>query len=548
MFVRTKVVRRGQKQYRYLQLVQNERIDGKVRQKVVCSLGRLDSLDESQIDGIVRALARYTDQAHVLRHIEALHLHEATHWGDIWVLTRLWQDIGLPDIFASLLSKRHFEIDVECALRAMVLNRCIAPASKRATYDWVNQHVRFPHADEIALHHFYRALDFLVQEQHAWEAALYHREMDLFSLDVSLVFYDTTLVSVYGDGEQADLIQPSRRSRRTQLKELLLGLVLSRDGMPLAHEVLPGNTPDVTTVTEVTQRLQQRFGIQRCIFVGDRGMFSGDNLTALEALKYEYVLGVPLRKLSEVRQEVLSRPGRYQVLSDNLHIKQVTVGEVTVGEHRYVLCHNPKQAQRDAAIREAFLKTLQDEIQQLQGKQHTLQYRELIAHRRKRRYLRILKDGSLRLHRAQVAEDARYDGKHVLRTNTTLSSEEVAQSYRSLRQIEQSFHSLKSLEEVAPVYHWTDERIRGHVAVCVLAHWLERFLERKLRDSGYEGSVATALKALGRLKSVLVELNGQWFQFRTEADPEVARIIQALGYRLPRRIEPLLEVAQQGSE
>lgn len=533
MFVRTKVIRRGQKEYRYLQIVENQRVNGRVQQKVLLHLGRLEDVDPAQVDGLVGALAGYTQQAQVLRHIEDLHLHQARNWGDLWVLTQLWEEVGFPRIFARLLERRRYAIDIERALRAMAFNRCLDPCSKLATYEWVRQEVAFPEGEEVALHHFYRALDFLHQEQAAWEAALYEQEMNLFNLDVSLVFYDTTLVSVYGDHPQT-LAKASRRSGRTHLKELLIGLVLSRDGLPVAHEVLAGNTVDVNTVQAVAQRLRERFGIRRCIFVGDGGMFSDDNLKELEDLQFEYILGAPLRKLKEVRDQVLATPGRYSPVAENLRVKQVEIEG-----RRYILCHNPKEEKRDAALREAFVQSLEAEITGPAGQPGTVAYQELLAHRKKRRYLRVLKDGTLRMNPAAVRAEARYDGKHVLRTNTDLGGDEVAQSYRSLIRVEQSFHSLKSLEEVAPVYHWNEERVCGHVAACVLGHWLERLLERKLREGGYTESVSTALRELGRLKSVEVELHGQWFHFRTEASPAVNEIVQALGYRLPPRVQPL---------
>jgi len=533
MFVRTKMIRRGQKEYKYLQLVENQRVDGRVKQKVIFTLGRVEKVDRSQVDQIIAAFGKYTQHAHVLRHIEELHLHNARNWGDIWTLSRLWDEVGFIQIFADILESRQFEIDIERAIRATVFNRCVDPCSKLATHEWIQREVAFPGADDIALHHFYRALDFLHQEQEAWETALYNREMNLFTLDVSLVFYDTTLVSVYGEHPDT-LAQPSRRSRRTHLKELLIGLVLSRDGLPLAHEVLPGNTADVSTVKEITQRLRTRFGIKRCIFVGDAGMLSQANLEHLEGQEYEYIMGTPLRKLKEVRERVLATPGRYSSLAENLRIKHVHLDG-----RRYILCHNPKEQKRDAALREAFLQSLEAEVASLEGKQGNQDYKDVLAHKRKRGYLRVLKDGTLRINRTKARAEARYDGKHVIRTNTELTGAEVAENYHALKRIEQSFHSLKSIEEVAPVYHWTDERVRGHVAACVLGHWLERLMERKLREGGYPESVSTALRELGRVKSVEVELNGQWFRFRTEASPAVAGILKALGYRLPSRVEPL---------
>ena len=165
MFVRTKIISRGQKEYKYLQLVENQRVNGRVKQKVIFTLGRVEQVDRNQVDQIIAAFGKYAQHAHVLRHIEELHLHNARNWGDIWVLSRLWDEVGLTQIFADILQHRSFEIDIERAIRATVFNRCVDPCSKLATHEWIQQEVAFPEADDIALHHFYRALDFLSQEQ-----------------------------------------------------------------------------------------------------------------------------------------------------------------------------------------------------------------------------------------------------------------------------------------------------------------------------------------------------------------------------------------------
>ena len=149
MFVRTKVIRRGEKQYRYLQLVENHRENGRVRQKVVLNLGRVESFDPTEVDQLVGALRDYTQHAQVLRSIEALHLHHARNWGDIWVLTRLWEEVGFAQLLSDILARRRFEVDIERALRAIVFNRCLCACSKLAAHRWVQQEVYFPESQEI---------------------------------------------------------------------------------------------------------------------------------------------------------------------------------------------------------------------------------------------------------------------------------------------------------------------------------------------------------------------------------------------------------------
>ncbi|PTD93555.1 IS1634 family transposase [archaeon SCG-AAA382B04] len=443
----------------------------------------------------------------------------------------MWKEVGLDQVVKRALQKRDFQFDVQAALKGVIFNRLINPGSELSVMEWLERDIHFPQGDELELHHLYRSLDFLVEEKEKIEAGLFNRLLDLFSMDTDVVFYDTTLVSYRGEGGGNGLVQYSRNKE----KEFLVGLMLSRDGFPFAHQVLPGNTADVSTVEAVADKLSERFSVGRCLFVADRGMISGSNLEYLEDQGRNYVVGVPARKYKGVRDVVLSTRGRYHSIKDNLRVK-----ETELKGKRYIICHNPKEAKRVELKRSSIVEKLEDEIDGLNPE--TQKAHRLLSHPTKSKYLRQLKDGTLRIDRGQVREEARFDGKYVLVTNDyDLSSGELATTYRKLKRIEQSFHSLKSLEEVTPVYHRTPQRMKGHIFVCVLAHLLERALQKRLREEEVDLTVPQAIRELGRMKAVEMEVDGEPYLFRTEASKEANQVFKAMHMRPPTRVRELEE-------
>ena len=527
MFLRRKILRQSGKEYVYWQLVENERRNGKVRQKVICTIGREEEMDRDRVDKMVAALAGQTHKLQVLDLEKDLILKHTREYGALVVLQRLWDELGIGEEIRRQIRDRAFTFDVEAAIRGMVFNRLLDPFSDRGTYDWLVNDADFPEAKSLSLHQLYRALDVLHEYKEPIEEGLFLRMRDLFSLDVSLVFYDATLIRSYG--RESELIQYGRDGEL----EFLLTLANSREGLPFAHEVEPGATADVSTVKRMVDALQRRFHITHCIFVGDRGMLSEENLELLREAGIHYIVGCPLRRAGEVRDVVLAWPGRYREVAENLRVK-----EVRVEDRRYIVCFNPIEAEYDRQTRESIVEELRAELEGLDP--WSRKAARLYSHPGKGRYLMRLDDGRICLDEARIQEEARYDGKYVIRTSyEQLDNTEVAKAYRDLQTIERSFRSLKSLEEINPVYHWRERRIRAHVHVCVLAHLLERYLEKKLHAKGIKMTAAEALKHLSRIKSAHMDIKGTMYRLRSEASPEAVTIFQALGYRIPPRIEPL---------
>lgn len=560
-FVRRKTVRNGKKKYVYLQLVRNERVGGRHVQRVLQNLGREDLIDRDEVDRTVAALAPFTAKAIVLKGPEEIDFKSAKSFGDFFLADQMWRQLGLDVAVQEHPRDSRRKFDLELLIRCMVFNRLLWPISKLAATRWVRRDVDFPGLEEgVDVDHLYEAMDHLGRRKEAIEAHLYGRLMTLFNLDVSLVFYDTTLAHFEGDGMER-LVRFSRKNKRLEKKEILICVVMSKDGFPIFHEVLPGNRNDVSTVVSIVRKLKRRFRIKECVFVGDGGMHSEDNIRVIEKeLKYRTIVGVPLRGRAVVRDEILRRPGRYHTIKKNLRVK-----EVDVDGQRYILGFNPEEARREKSRRIHLLETLQKKIDALPRAKDPIRARaKILADPQRARYLwrpkkkkrkagnppdqaapKQSKKKEPRLHRLRidwnrVRQSARYDGKHVIQTNAPLDRDEVARVYRDLQRLEYCFKHLKSAAiRVRPVFHWKDRRIRAHVLICIIALVIERMLQRRLDDAGVDIEAPRALEELAAVRAAIQVIQGRAYRYRNEPSDEVERILKACKVRLPPRVQEL---------
>jgi hypothetical protein len=494
----------------HLQLVESVWNPHKKRSEVriLHNCGRAeDPKTTERLRNLARSILKRCDPEEIVQHSAQWRLVDTWPYGPLYVLEALWQRLGLADIVTEQLKGRKLDFPVERALFAMVANRACAPCSKLSCYEqWLREDVRIEGTDTLDLHHLYRAMDLLEAYKEDIEQALYFRLADLLNLDVELIFYDTTSLHFeidemdQGHGDD-DLVEGSMaagsktykaprkrglsKNGRADAPQIVVGLAVTRDGLPVRHWVFPGNTVDVSTVAQVKDDLKG-WKLSRCVFVGDAGMVSQDNLTKLSVSGGKYIVCMPMRRGDEVTHEVLQRPGRYQRVADNLRVKEVVVGE---GERRrrYVVCHNPEEEKRQRAHRRQVLNELEAELaslQEVRGESHSKRVCQLRASRRYGRYLRLTKGGLLRIDAAKQRLEAQLDGKFVVHSNDdSLTPADLALGYKQLQRVEEAWRSLKSGLRVRPVYHWAVHRIHAHVALSVLALLLERVIEQACGDT-----------------------------------------------------------------
>ena len=549
----------------YLLLVESERVDGRIKQRVLLRLGRLDQLQASgQLDSLLASLGRFSDKLVVLgAHDRGESVTTRTRSiGPALIFERLWHECGIGPVLRELLSERRFEFPLERAVFMTVLHRLFVSGSDRAAERWMRSQA-IAGTEQLSLHHLYRTMGFLGEplasasqakaptktsakpkvsddarhelrtRKDVIEETLFARRRDLFT-DVELVFFDTTSIYFEGEGGHSLGQRGHSKDHRPDLKQMVVGMVLDNAGNPLCSTMWPGNTTDVTSLAPVVARLQQHFGVQRVCIVADRGMISDATIADIESRGWQYILGVRMRRTKEARDEVLSRAGRFHTVhakSDDAKAPSpLQVKEVWVDDRRYIVCRNEDQAIKDAHDRLAIVAAL---VQALERGDKTL-----IGNNGFRRFVSGSR-GSWRVDEAKVADEARYDGKWVLRTNTDLAATQVALKYKQLWTVEAIFRTMKSTLDTRPIFHKTDDTIRGHVFCSFLALVLRKALQDRLDAKGHELEWAHIVDDLHGLQEIELTVQGKAYRLRTETKGTIAAVFSACGVGLPPTLHPM---------
>lgn len=534
--------------YEYVQLVHNQRVNGKVRQQVLLTLGRLDVLrDTGQIDALLDSMARFAEHSAVLNAHQQGRVRPAAtiKIGPALVFERLWKELGLPQILEQLLQQRRFEFAVERVVFMTVLHRLFDPGSDRAAEFW-RQDYAIRGVEDLELQHSYRTMGWLGEplpdgeQVHATglgprcakdliEEAMFARRRDLFS-GLDMVFFDTSSLHFEGQGGESIGQYGHSKNHRPDLRQMIIGAVLDESGRPLCCELWPGNTTDVKTLIPVVDRLRKRFSIRRICVVSDRGMISKRTMQALAAddRGVRFILGARLRAVKEIREQVLSDPGEFQEVygpkTCSHDPSPLQVKEVRIAERRYVVCYNPDQATKDRADREAIVAALSDKLKQGD--------KSLVGNKGYRKYLKAVEGKRFEIDRAKVESEAKFDGIWVLQTDTALSAAEVALKYKELWMVEAAFRSLKSVLETRPIYHKCDDTIRGHVFCSFLALVLLKELLARMQSRGWVVEWERLKADLDALEEITVESSGKRFVIRSRTRGDAGKALQAAGVAL----------------
>lgn len=544
MFLRIKKSGKNQ----YLQIVENHREGKRTVQRVISTLGRLDRLREKgDIEKLVHSLAKYSEKVMLILSGRSDVSATSKKIGPSLIFDRLWEKLGVKKVIKRLLSNRKFEFDVERAIYLTVLHRLFISGSDRSCERWRRDYL-IEGAENLSLHHSYRAMAWvgepLADQNEAIpfttrcikdeiEEGIFFENRNLFTgLDV--VFFDTT--SIYFEGAGGETIGKKGHSKdhRPDCNQMVVGVTIDNKGKPICCEMWPGNTTDVKTLIPVVDRIRTRFNVGQFCVVADRGMISKDTIGKLKSKNISYILGVRMRKQKEVKEEALSRGGRYKEIYPESKIKKdpspLKVKEVVVNGDRYIVCVNEKEVRKDAADRRAIVESLKEK---LKGGAKTL-----IGNKGYRKYIKVER-GSMGIDLDKIKAEERYDGKWVLQTNTDLRTEEVAVKYKQLWEVEYAFRDIKSILETRPIFHKRDETIRGHVFCSFLALALRKELFRRLEEAGHSFEWADIKRDLKSLQETVIEDKGKSLAIRSKCMGSCGKVFQTAGVAIPPTIREL---------
>ena len=504
MFVRTATRRnKDGSTVRYLQLVHNEwdPATKSAKMRVLHNFGREDQIDKAAIERLAGSLCRLLDpgRAAALRE-PGLSYQGSVAFGGPWLLDQLWQRLGIGAILTARLARTRRDAVAERVLFALVANRALDPSSKLAAAHWAGRKAYIHGLPETSDDACYRAMDWLHQVKDAVEQEIFHQVANLLNLEVDLLFFDTT--STYFELDEQDEPVPrdkngnatddeqkaaegkptgfraygKSKDHRDDLPQVVIGMAVTRDGIPVRVWCWPGNTADSTLIRQVKNDMRD-WTLSRVVWVADRGFTSAGNRRYLRAGDQHYIIGEKLRSGSAEADAALSRQGRYQDVTENLRVKEVRIAE----DERFVICYNPDAARRDAQVRARMLAQL-DEMIAGSDKLSTTKRAELRGVISTKpglnRYLRVTPGGLLRIDAAKINAEENLDGKYLLRTSDPkLSAEDIALGYKQLLEVERGWRDLKQVIDLRPVYHRKEQRIRAHVILCWLALLLIRIAE-----------------------------------------------------------------------
>src|SRR5271157_3754573 len=541
----------------YYQLAHNVRHSetGNPVAEIIHNFGRADELDRDDLVRLCRSIARVCgvevrdplessdgtptpigEQPAALP--EDVKLIQTFELGVPFVVEALWERLKLGPTLRKVMEESGGAPLHERALLAMVANRLCEPGSKLGVWDRWLQKVYMPSCSTLKLYQMYEAMDLLHWNVDQVENAVFFHVANLFNLVVDVIFYDTTTASFSIDEEDEDTEDGSgfrkfgHSKNGTWSPQIVVALAVTREGLPVRSWVFPGNTSDVDTVKKVRQDLRG-WKLGRALFVADSGMNSGTNRDELARACGNYLLATRMASVSEIKEEVLTKPGRFKTIAENLHAKEVVVGDGEL-RRRYILCHNPREAERERKHREQVVKELEKELKDHPNHQATARWAiDLLASGRSKRYLKIDNQGRIRLSCEAIQQASKYDGKWVLQTHDdTITVEDAAAGYKGLLVIERAFRTLKSTRiKMEPMYHWLPKRIETHVKLCVFSLLIERVAELKCKQPW-----PRIRRTLSTLQATEFHTQKNQFFQRNEPSSELVKTLKSLEIPMPKTI------------
>jgi len=526
--------------HHYAQLVESYRKDGNTKHRVLLNLGRLDQIKNNpSFQNLAVKLAELSALKET-HNMEDISDAEIFNYGYL-AYRRLWEQFDLPKMLSQVTGKAQFDLNKTSFL--MAISHLLDPRSKRGTHA---RQERYLHLAECKLQHLYRSLDILERSKEMLEANLFQLNRSLFNMKVDVVFFDVT--TFHFESVRQDSLRDFGFSKNGKSNEVqvVLGMLIDQTGRPVGYELFPGHTFDGNTLEAALDHLERRLGIQRVIIVADRGINSKLNLKRIRDKGYHYIVAsrlksMPKHQLKQVLDDsgfhaVTDREGnlfRYKSLD---YLNRFQADRVYELPEQLIITYCAKRAKKDQADRQRLIRKAKLLLAN-KGKIRSS------GRRGGKRYVKETGNVDWTLDEEAITRDESFDGYYALQTSTeNLSPREVLNIYSDLWKIEESFRVMKSTLEVRPVFHWTEPRIKGHFVLCFLAFLLERTLEFKLTEAGYDSSPKQIREALNSLNFVQVKVKKKRFLIKTKASALAHDIWRLLRLKPPKNVTPAEEM------
>ena len=551
MFIRTTRNSAGQA---YYHLVESYRLNGKVKQRTLLSLGRVEG---GKLDELAQAIAKHRDLLSALDVAKTISVSETYILGPLLVLRGLFSQLGIDEAL-SRMEREHSRLELSLSeiVFALVAARLVRPSSKLAVYEQMltRFYPELLKPDDIELHQLYRALDVLATSKDDLEKSLFLHGRDLFSRKIDVVLYDLTTLRFESTAETEALRRFGfSKEKRSDCTQVVLGLMVDPDGIPLGFEVFPGNTVEGKTLVDIVRKIREKFCVRRFIFVADRGLLSKANLDAVRSVGGEFIVGMRIGGLAKKRPELYDRTG-FKAVADGFEVL-----ETKFGPDRGIVTWSKERAARDEKVRADILNKIRAKLHA--GKK--VSAKNFVSNTNYRFFLSGLDKGQKpELDEKKIADAAKKDGFFAIVTNVRdMSAQEIFAQYKELWRIEDAFGEFKGTLKARPVFHWKDQRIVGHLTLCFIALVCEAHITRALRRERdvYEGravgegsvaprqlSAVTVLQELAEVRAIPVTVGQQRLWVRTDIQGHVAVLFKRLGLRIPPKLLKRQDVVAQG--
>jgi len=542
MYIRTTTNSKG---VSYYHLVESYRYNGKVKQRTLLSLGKVE---DGKLEQLAAAISKHTDKISIFNLAKDVDINDTYILGPLLILNRMINTLGVSDCL-SMLQRKHqkLEFDFKKVIFTQLCSRFVKPVSKLALYDnWIGRMYPGMIEHDTAIQHIYRSLDLLYTHKEDIEKYLFSYGKNLFDICVDVVLYDlTTLRFESTRTDIGDLRQFGySKEMRSDCTQVVLGLVTDTEGIPLCFEVHPGNTFEGNTLDGIVDRISQKLVIRRFIFVADRGLFSMANLEHIRKNNGEFIVGLKMGVLKQYIQKGFYDLKQFTWLNNDLAIY-----ETSLGEDRCIITWSRVRADRDRKSREDVLEKINTTLASSKPVS-----KKFITNRAYKKYILVKKESPCSLNQKAIDNEIKKDGFFGIITNVKeMSASEIVSNYKELWRIEDAFGEMKGTLKSRPMFHWTDQRIIGHLMLCFLTHFCEAHLTKLLRKSESLQSskaidngiikkrpltVKVAMDELNQVMAVPVRVRKDTIWLRTDIPPNACKLFKAIGMPIPPKIIP----------